>query len=154
MPPNSRRSPSRLPGGRRGVTLIEIVVVLGILGLLAAFLAPFLFQVRMRAGRAQGINNLKQIGIAVHTHQDAFKRLPPIAAKGPGDRPGSILYHLLPFIEQGQVYNRGPAWEANTIDVVMRIYLDPGDPSALPGNKFQDWLATRSSAARWLAFTY
>src|SRR5438552_4961725 len=115
---------------RRGVTLIEIIVVLGILGLLAAFLAPFLFQVRVRAGRTQGLNNLKQIGLAVHMHQDAFKNIPPIAAAGPDGRHGSILYHLLPYIEQFQVYNRGPAWEANTIGVTIPTYLDPADPSA------------------------
>src|SRR6184192_4020272 len=137
---------------RRGVTLIEIVVVLGILGLLAAFLAPFLFQVRVRAGRAQGINNLKQIGIAVHSHHDLAKRLPHIAAAING-RHGSILYHLLPYVEQFQVYNRGPVWDANTIDVIIPLYLDPADPSAPRGNKFQDWLATSSYAANWLAFT-
>src|SRR5438034_4932534 len=133
MTPNSGRSRSRLADRRCGVTLIEIVVVVGILGLLAAFLAPFLFQVRMRAGRTQGINNLKQIGISVHAYTDTFTRMPAIAAKGPDGRLGSILYHILPFIEQGPIYNRGPAWAANTIGITIPTYLDPADPSAPPG---------------------
>ena len=98
---------------RRGVTLIEIVVVLGILGLLAAFMAPFLFQVRMRAGRTQGINNLKQLGLSVHAYSDTFTRMPAIAAKGPDGRPGSILYHILPILRgDHQPHHRVWQWHS------------------------------------------
>jgi hypothetical protein len=138
---------------RPGITLIEIIAVLGLLLMLAAMLAPALFRVRGQAARSQSMNNLRQIGIAVHNHSDSYNRLPPTAGRGPGGRSGSVLYHLLPFVEQGPLYNRGAVWEANTVGMLVPVYLDPRDTTS-PGNKYRGWLATSSYAANWLAFKH
>ncbi|GHT13561.1 hypothetical protein FACS1894170_09710 [Planctomycetales bacterium] len=81
------------------------MVVIAIIGMLVALLLPAVQTAREAARRAQCVNNLKQIGLAVHTFHDAFNGLPPSALYGTR---GSMLCFLLPYMEQN-----GP-WELLT----------------------------------------
>ena len=80
---------------RAGVTLQELLVVVFIVGLLAAMLLPAIQQSRAAARRAQCLNNQKQIGIAVHQYVDVHRVLPP----------WGFLYPILPFMEEAPLYN-------------------------------------------------
>src|SRR5437867_2901583 len=86
---------------RRGITLIELLVVLAILAFLMALLLPVLARTRLAATQNQTVNNLKQVGLAVHSAQDNFRRMPPAFDKfGALQFPAAIHVHLLPYIEQ------------------------------------------------------
>jgi prepilin-type N-terminal cleavage/methylation domain-containing protein/prepilin-type processing-associated H-X9-DG protein len=98
---------------RRGFTLIELLVVIAIIAVLIALLLPAVQSAREAARRTTCVNNLKQMGIALHNYHDALLVFPPgyIAASkfidGETDTaPGwSWASMILPQLEQGPLYS-------------------------------------------------
>lgn len=98
----------------RGFTLVELLVVIAIIGVLVSLLLPAVQQAREAARRMQCTNNMKQLGIALHTYHDQFLGFPPGSVSstvprnggGSGNSFGFSFYGLmLPFIEQGPLYD-------------------------------------------------
>jgi prepilin-type N-terminal cleavage/methylation domain-containing protein len=85
----------------RAFTLIELLVVIAIIAVLIALLLPAVQAAREAARRAQCVNNLKQIGLAIHNYVSSWDTLPM------GEAPGVIspFVAILPYIEQTQIFN-------------------------------------------------
>jgi prepilin-type N-terminal cleavage/methylation domain-containing protein len=124
---------------RSAFTLIELLVVIAIIAILIALLVPAVQKVREAAARTTCTNNMKQISLATHGFNDAYRRLPPTwgynASNGNGY--GSLWYFILPFIEQTPLFNAagggaGNSWTQNTAGVP--IYLCPSDPTSFLSN--------------------
>ncbi len=98
---------------RRAFTLIELLVVIAIIAVLIALLLPAVQAAREAARRAQCVNNLKQLGLALHNYISTNDALPP--ASCPQRQNYSAHARLLPYVEQNQIYNAfnftvGPRW--------------------------------------------
>ena len=90
---------------RRGFTLIELLVVIAIIGVLIALLLPAVQAAREAARRAQCVNNLKQIGLALHNYHDSRGAFPTNRYPLVNNYSWSAISQLLPYMEQVQLYS-------------------------------------------------
>lgn len=107
----TRQHPNGLrtrPSDRAGFTLVELLVVIAIIGVLVALLLPAVQAAREAARRMSCSNNLKQLGLALHNYESAFKRFPSSAVTrgGSSTQPWSGQSFLLPYVEGDTIFRR------------------------------------------------
>lgn len=93
---DSRVLPPR--GAAYGFTLVELLVVIAIIGILIALLLPAVQSAREAARRSQCVNNLKQMGLAIHNYHDTRGHLPPMRIE---DHQATWSMLILPYMEEG-----------------------------------------------------
>jgi prepilin-type N-terminal cleavage/methylation domain-containing protein/prepilin-type processing-associated H-X9-DG protein len=134
-----RRGPSR------AFTLIELLVVIAIIGLLIGLLLPAVQAAREAGRRAQCVNNLKQIGLALASYEQSQKTLPPgyvsnFDNNGNDTGPGwGWAAMILPQMEQTAAFNavnfslpiEQPAHITSRLATVG-VYLCPSDTVKSP----------------------
>jgi prepilin-type N-terminal cleavage/methylation domain-containing protein len=122
---------------RRAFTLVELLVVIAIIGGLVGLLLPAVQSARETARRAQCLNNLKQLGLAIGNHESALKYLPSAAmSKEYPPEPThphsfyrwSALAQLLPYLEQQNL--------KNLLDLSLPMYMPGGGyPISAPNQR-------------------
>jgi len=121
----------------RAFTLIELLVVIAIIAVLVGLLLPAVQSAREAARRTQCKNHLKQIGIALHSYQEANLVFPPsFCISNSSGGTWSIHARLLPFLEQGNLaanfdlnlgYGVPPNSTSNLTETKIPVYSCPSD---------------------------
>jgi prepilin-type N-terminal cleavage/methylation domain-containing protein/prepilin-type processing-associated H-X9-DG protein len=140
--------PPHHPGrARSGFTLIELLVVIAIIAILIGLLVPAVQKVREAADRTQCANNLKQLALAAHNCHDVYRRLPPQAGNFGGAYYAPLFFHLLPFVEQKNVWS-----QAHYLDWTAKVGTASPNPATTIdiGVIWPTWDSVNTGSNTWL----
>lgn len=140
---------------RTAFTLVELLVVIAIIGVLVGLLLPAVQAAREAARRMSCSNNLKQIGLAMHSYNDVHRKLPATAmgimVAGSHSQPVheaglTAWVSILPFVEQAALFEEfdlsGSAWSATNETPAKKtpaVYRCPSMPLPDAGLPFDGY---------------
>jgi len=134
---------------------VELLVLIAVMAILTALMVPAIQRVRESAARTQCTNNLKHIGLGIHSFHDVHKLLPQGGWSPPGAcsadfkdrRQFGWSFQILPFVEQCSVYK---SHRIDTIrTAVVPIYHCPSrrQPGLYRNHNVIDYAGCAGSAA-------
>lgn len=147
---------------RKGVTLLEVLIVVAILAILIGLTLAGIQRVRSAAIRTQSENNLRQIILA--THQLADTRTDRVGGLTKTTLPikplyqeSTIFWELIPYVHGNLVPPSDPTNQQQILDYVaprIKVYLSPADPSLYnyPAATFEEDRLQISYSANMLTF--
>ena len=123
-------------GAGCGLALIGVAAVaISVIAVLIALLLPAIQAAREAARRQQSMNNLKQLGLALHNYHDVYGSFPPAVVRDADGKPlysGRVL--LLPYLEQQDLYQSldlSQEWDSprnrSLTHVPLKLFTDPSD---------------------------
>ncbi len=96
---------SIVASGPRGLTVLELLLTMSIMGLLMTLVLPAVQAARESARRVTCVNHLREIGLAVHSHHSAVRQLPVGWHSDPARRSAyGWAVSLLPYLGQSNLY--------------------------------------------------
>ncbi len=155
---------------RRGFTLIELLVVIAIIAVLIALLLPAVQAAREAARRSQCVNNLKQIGLAMHNYHTGTNSFPLGASYQAYNAPNSMtrwanwsaVALMLPYLEQNPLYsainfNYTPEWggtqaypiNSTVYTTIINSFLCPSDGNGTKQNGYFNNYACSQGTTNW-----
>ncbi len=118
-----------------GLRIWQLMVLIAVVGILLGLFVPAIFAAREAAQRSQCVNNLKQIGMALHNYQSANGCLPPATTTDSRGRPmQSWRMLILPYLEDSPlpgVYRFDESWDGPNNRKLLQpnpIFVCPSDP--------------------------
>ena len=153
--------------GRRGFTLVEMLVVITIIGILISILLPAIQAAREAGRRAACINNLRQCGIAFHNYQSSLNALPGVG--GSATTCFSVQSKLLPFTEEEKLHalidfsqalfngtsgnqKLNPV-QATVAKTVLPLFRCPGDTGNPLNAKYMVWTGQTLAGGNYVVCT-
>lgn len=128
----------------RGFTLVELLVVMAILAVLAGLLMSAVQKVRSASLKTRCLNNLRQIGLALHQYHEVYNSLPPGLRGAENREPYPFMSwntRILPFLDQATAWVHAQAAYAQTpmfwqvpphlLDILMPVFGCPADSRTL-----------------------
>jgi prepilin-type N-terminal cleavage/methylation domain-containing protein/prepilin-type processing-associated H-X9-DG protein len=135
---------------RRGFTLVELLVVIAIIAVLIGLLLPAVQKVREASARASCLNNLKQLGLSLHSYHGANGTFPPAFRLGGTDvihdGEATGFTYLLPYLEQDntyKLYDMNQLWYSpanwTAVGVPIKLFRCPSNSAANPVLDLSPW---------------
>lgn len=123
---------------RSGFTLMELLIVIAIVGILAAMLFPAINFVREKARKDECLNNLRQWGVAMQGYLDEHRGVFPTYGSSAGGKPtlqeGSAWYNVLPPYIGVEPLKEMRGKLPHPGNGIKSVFLCPSEPSGLDGN--------------------
>lgn len=122
---------------RRAFTMVELLVVIGILAILAAIILPSIQYARESSRKTLCTNNLRQVALATKLYHDAKRHFPTgyfirNGQSGPDSRAWSWLARILPYAEENTLYHEGRVGrttlrQSTVVHWQIPLFLCPSD---------------------------